>query len=599
MIGFFKKKVSESRYQDLQKDLRSARIARLPEQHISNAIILSIIIGILIGGVVLAIFWWIGISIIYLISLTVLSGLAGSYGSYRAYMGYPGWVADDRSSKIDHALPHACSFLLAMSMGGASTIEMFRALGKRRDEFGEISREGEAIVRGEENLGYSPSRAIVDVAKTTPSEKFRKFLSRLATIVEAGGNVIEFLSRRCERYYSEAKERQERSLDQLTLYAEVYVIALGLGPFLFVFLWIFIGMMQGGFALLPIQLFVYLGIPLGSIWTILLLDRFSAPRIGKKRFEISKEWEGFTGKERALLRRISRVGVMGRINRLLGSPKQVLSRRPTRILEVSVPLGVILASLCFSAGFAIETAIILGILLSFLPFIPFYELRKKRIERITGMVPDFLASLSSAVSSGLSPSRAIKSLEPARFGALAQEIERMKRDLGWGASITEALSGFERRIRSGLLSRVVTVMEKASKMATEIGDVLRVLATDVFTEVSIRRDRLEKTVLYIVMIYVVFGMTFGGLLFVAVFLEASPGAVALGAGGVTVAPIDVETSKVIFHHAVMIQGFCMGLIAGKFRTGSVLNGLKHAVIMTFLGWLLFFPLISFFQIPAM
>lgn len=599
MIGFIRNRVSEKRYQDLRRGLRGARIAKTPDRYLSTSMTLSIVAGLLASAVgPAAISRVFGIPLAYAAPLAIPLALGCGYGCYRAFLGYPGSVAKERGKKIDDMLPHATAFLLAMSKGGAGATEMFRALGERGDEYGEISKEAGAIVRGVECLGYSPPRAITDVAETTPSEKLRELLRPLVTIVETGANAVEFLSDRCELYYSDAKERQARAIDQLTTYTELSVMLLGLVPFLALIVWIFIGMIQGGFDLLPIQMLVYMGIPVGSALCIALLDKFSRPEVKRKKWGAGgpEAPKGMAPEERALLRRLARGGVVDRIRLALGTPVRVFSERPTRILWASVPLGAISASLCFAWGFAIETAAVFGMLISLPPFIIFHEIRKRRVRRITEAVPSFLISLSAAVSSGLSPSRAIRSFSPARFGALAPEVERMKRDLEWGGSITEALRGFESRVRSGLLSRVISVMERASKAAAKIGDVLKVLATDVSTEVSMRRERAGKTFTHIAIIYLIFVMFLVGLGSMAIYLAAAPGAVAMGTAAVV--PIDVESIRLIFFHAILIQGFCMGLLAGKFRTGSILDGLKHSVAMTSAGWLLFLPLITHFAIPA-
>jgi hypothetical protein len=54
---------------------------------------------------------------------------------------------------------------------------------------------------------------------------------------------------------------------------------------------------------------------------------------------------------------------------------------------------------------------------------------------------------------------------------------------------------------------------------------------------------------------------------------------------------------------VLIQGIALGILAGQFRTGRIRDGVKHALLMCVMGWLIFtgaelLPLSSFLKLPT-
>jgi flagellar protein FlaJ len=56
----------------------------------------------------------------------------------------------------------------------------------------------------------------------------------------------------------------------------------------------------------------------------------------------------------------------------------------------------------------------------------------------------------------------------------------------------------------------------------------------------------------------------------------------MGGGG-----IDIDLYTRLFFHAALIQGFFSGLIAGQMGEGHVFSGIKHALIMVTISFLVF------------
>jgi archaeal flagellar protein FlaJ len=83
-----------------------------------------------------------------------------------------------------------------------------------------------------------------------------------------------------------------------------------------------------------------------------------------------------------------------------------------------------------------------------------------------------------------------------------------------------------------------------------------------------------------------------------VFLPAVPAhaitepAQAAASSGMTFAgATDVGVFRLLFLHAVLIQGFFSGIVAGMMSEGNINSGLKHSAIMMFTGYIVFMLLI--------
>jgi flagellar protein FlaJ len=600
---FFLKRVKEKRMEEVRLALRRARIARSAREFLEETLRFSFLLSLALFLLVLLLGLRYGVP--YSPLLALIAGLGAGYGLYRLLLlnlEKTGWA---RKREIEARMPHALAFMLAMSKGGVGVVRIFKELSQRKEDYGEICKEAAAVVRNVEVFGMSPVQAITDVADTCPSEKFKEFLKTLATVVETGSGLSDFLSSRCEKAYFEAKDAQLKSFETVSIMAEISTITIGLLPFLLLV------------TLLPLQMMspiptsvlyatVYLAIPLGSALFILLLSQYS-PWEAKHRVRFEEPMQ---------LGRRGSFWVWGP-SRFL-SFLRTLPDDPVRVLYLSVPAAALFAVLRFSTGLLnletrlglepqVETTFVLSLVIALFPFVILHELRERRLEKILAITPDYLSSLSAAISSGLPPAKAIKTLPPDRFGALSQELVRVRRDIEWGSPAAKALSEMERRIRSGLLMRVISVMNIATTATGNIGDVLKVLANDVSTEVYLKRERRTQTFTYVLIAYMIFGVfaiTAVGM--VVIFVPALPtqNVEMPGGMGIGINPVNPQLVRTLFYHAVLIQGIALGILAGQFRTGRIRDGIKHALLMCVMGWLIFtgvelLPLSSFLKLPTL
>ncbi|KXB05083.1 hypothetical protein AKJ50_01750 [candidate division MSBL1 archaeon SCGC-AAA382A13] len=179
-----------------------------------------------------------------------------------------------------------------------------------------------------------------------------------------------------------------------------------------------------------------------------------------------------------------------------------------------------------------------------------------------------------------------------RYGALSSEIKSIRKDIDWGNSVFDAFQSASKRIRSGLISRIMALVSESSKAASDISEILEVLAQDVSTERSLREEQYRVTATYVIIIF----LTFGIFLLTAYSISTSfipllaTAAEAEGpqiSPGVRIGGVSPEVIKQSFFRASLIQGFCSGILAGKMQGGKILSGLKYSIIMISIAWMFF------------
>ncbi len=599
-IRIFSGKLRGREFAKLRESLKQARMRVAPEDHASLAIFYSPIFALVGAFLGYLISWLVGIPGIY---LAILFCVLFGFGFFQIFMYYPAFAAKNRVSKIDAALPSAVTFMYALSRGGVDVIENFKHIQREKEEYKEISKEAAEIVRNVEYFGQSPPAAIKSVAVSTPSPKFRNFLELLVPIVETGSNISEYFSRKSKQYYDDEKIQQTSYLESLGMFAEIYVIVIGLLPLLLIVALIMLSM-AGAFYVELLYLLIYLIIPFGTLMYLVLLDTItrtpSEERSVRYGLRVEEVFKAESPEEEEIAKKLSK----GRFRLMASNPIQYLCRRPIDVLLITVPSALIFSAVCFLSGWAylyevngiwahenFEATIVFATMIAFVPFVIFYEIRSRWAGRIIDALPDFLTGLSGATASGLTLRQSLDTMSTPDLGPLGDEVKKVKSDISWGRSTLEAFMKFQERIKIGIVTRVSTLIKKASEARGRISDVLDIMAADVTMRKNLRRERRVAMGTYVVIIYLSFGMFLVmsyvlAIHFLPLITTKAVGEAPMvaGLGGFN---IDPQTIQTLFFHGALIHGFCSGLVAGQMGSGHVLAGLKHSLIMLATAYLVF------------
>ena len=592
-----------SDYYQLLKSLRMARIRKTVDEYVRLALISAVaagvagaVFGVLLSDVVAGVLGLFGV-FLAIFFFTVLF----SFLTYVLILGYPSFVASVRRSKIDAALPHAVAFMYALSLGGLSIVRIFEALGEHEGIYGEISKEARALVRNVNYFGSDITTALKNLAEITPSEKFKDFLEGLRSVIGSGGDLSEFLLMKTKQYQEEAVHDQKIFLNTLGLLSEVYVTGLVAGVLFMVIILVMLEMMTPGYLML-VHVVVYLVLPLGTVMFVTLLRTLAfktEATVGKIPEEVAKDrLRGIPlrqdgGGYDAYIAEALRKYRLRRKLTVLKKPLKHLFEKPQHVFFVSAPAGIIYALLHLHASSAsliefLDDQIVIALLIALVPFSVFYEMRRRWERKVEDAMPDFLRGIESTTEVGISLADSVKILSKQNIGVLTEEVKKMRRDLEWGALISEAFSKFERRLRLPAVSRIATLVRRASEATGDISSVMGVAADDAEMSKRLRKERFVDTLTYLVIIYIALGVfLFVLYILTKTFLPMIP-TEEVSAGGLSFfASMDASKLRMLFMHAALIQALCSGFVAGELAEGDVQAGVKHAIVMISIAYVVF------------
>ena len=198
-----------------------------------------------------------------------------SIGVFLTGIFYPYQKAMSRRRDININLPFALAHMGSIATSGIPPTAIFKLLAEFK-EYGVLAEEMKKIVRNIEVFGLDPITAMREVAKRTPSEKFKQLLSGLASTIEGGGDLKTYLKNAGEQSLFMWRMKRQKYIQQLSTYAEFYTGLLIAAPLFIISLFSVMYMIQpqvGGFDILRLmKLSTYLVIPILNLGFLLFLQ---------------------------------------------------------------------------------------------------------------------------------------------------------------------------------------------------------------------------------------------------------------------------------------------------------------------------------------
>lgn len=557
-----------------------------------------------------------------LLGASVLLGLLGAGVAHATRWQMPAIRADTRRRQIDASMSRMVAFVYALSRGGMAFPDVMRTLARNEGVFGESASEVAVGVRDIDLFGADLVTAMRSLSHRSPSDQFQTFAENLTSVLQSGRNLSGFLRDEYERFREEAEEQQAEVLELLATTAEIYVTVVVAGMLFLVTILLVIGLTGGGDTLSLIRVMTYVILPATNVLFMAYLAEVTQPLQATRESagEIREVEERFheahdVGEDRAAsdggylsergrlnLERLRAHRQVAGLRETLGSPFAALRDDPTLLLYVTVPLALALFAthvpgLVVDGALqlrALDDALVQPVLFVGATFAVVYGYHRRYLDRLEESVPDLLERLASLNEAGVAVVTSFDRVRRSDVGTLDEEVERLWRDIQWGATVEQALERFEQRVQTPAVTRVVTLLTNAMRASNEIGPVLRIAADQARDDLRLKRKRRQEMFTYLVVIYVsflVFLVVIGAINLVLIPSLPDTGGAEAGADAIPLAAqlggVDAAAYQLVFFHTGLVQALFSGLVGGQMGGGSVKDGVKHATVMLAITYAVF------------
>lgn len=289
--------------------------------------------------------------------------------------------------------------------------------------------------------------------------------------------------------------------------------------------------------------------------------------------------------------------------------------------------------------------LILGMIIGILPYGLISFLRNRAIREVEDQFPSFLKDLAESKRGGMTIIQAFESAKETDYGRLNSETEKIHNELTWGIPFPEVMERFSERMSgSAVIQESISILLQGFRSGGNITKTIESIAEDSANLKEVIQKKNAQTKQQILIMYVIFflfvGITVGIYLMLGQLLGlGQPGEGALqnvdfiGGGGegvtnycngeiiyaqplCTISEIfgfvpDQATQeglgsdyseeykygqmayyKGLLFAMLMIQGMCTGAVAGQIGEGSPAAGIKHAMVMLPIAFLVFMYMVG-------
>ena len=553
-------------------------------------------------------------------AIVLFSGLVfGSVGfaiGFGSLVSIPYFRASARKREINTLLSDSISFMYALSVGGMNQLEILQSMAKSDDTYGEVAKEFQSIVLETEYFDTDYRTAIRNQALETPSDELAQFLTDMLSIINSGGDMTDFLEDQKDKHMRTAKQEQEKLLDTLELFGEMYM-TLSLFPLLLIIILVIMSLMGSGNQKTLLYGTVYGLIPLVGVGFLVLVSTVTQDEIGDGylRSEDDSEFvvdegigvfnpgliERYTG-DHSVFDRIKRREGTHELLEILQAPHYFFRDHPQLVLVVTVPLTLLVLIGAVATGNAplsvdaMKNNVVYGtviwvyvpLYLNLLPLGVFYEWNVRSRRGVLSQLSENLRKLASANDTGMTLLESLKVVSDTSSGKLSEEFETMHAKVNYGTNLKGALREFNNKYHIPRLARTVKLISEAQETSSQIQDVLSTAAQSSENQDDIDRERKSRTRMQTVIILMTYLTLLGVMALLRVqFIDVigglqlsggsgAPGGGGLGGGG---GSLDPQLMSMLFFHAVTLQAIISSFIAGYIRNVQIISGVKYAVVL--------------------
>lgn len=561
---------------------------------------------------------------VIIVLLWAMIAVASMYGAFTVILSLPIVESNSRRMRIDLSMFNVATYLYALHQNEPNLYSVVSSLARYSDYYGEAAREFRQVVFDCDMCSSDFYTALWRLSETTPSDKFRFFLTGLSSSYKTIGTAGDYLRTKVIELREEQRISQKVYLNTLGVIAEMYITIFVAGPLFIIIVVMVMGMIASANPMI-LALIIYVMLPFGTAVFLLMLDLIS--EVHEDKSEEIHGKEGYALKNRDVYHAVpvatpksseslafanlAKSERREKFRKFMESPLAYMKIHPEAVLLVSVPVALAVVGVLYFLFVEIpltpytfidwlgatEDILFSGLLIVLIPFAVFHSTKMRRHRRIEEAIPDFADQMASAVRHNMTLGRAIGLIATEGKSNILEEIRLIRRDIYWGSPTADAIRRFSEHIRVGAVDRMVILISQAEHFTNRLSQVLQIIAEDSKSMVTLKNERRGDMLLYVIVVYLaffVFVFVQGILvvMFLPMMMSGGEGMSMIGSG--MGAGVSIDLYNRLIYHSVVIHGFCSGIVAGMMGEGSVLAGVKHSCVMVAVAMIVFVVLKFFF-----
>ena len=270
-------------FKDLDVSLKKSGMKINFKAYVSTVILASLLLSTSVMVIV-------PLLLFFVFSMSLFSSLLFGFGlslfagalTVTGFYAYPSYRADSLKRGLEDEMPFATGYMSILAGAGVPPDFIWRSLAQI-DASLAISSVARTVIRDVELFGFDALSALENTSKRTPSEMFKELIEGFISVVYSGGNLVKYLTNRSQQYMKLKQIALKRFSDNLGVLAEFYVTLMVAGSLIFVVMLAVMSMLgSGGVGFLDsrlmLQLLTYIGLPIGSMVFLIILDMVSPKR---------------------------------------------------------------------------------------------------------------------------------------------------------------------------------------------------------------------------------------------------------------------------------------------------------------------------------
>ncbi len=550
-------------YPNIADEIRKSGIHLYPEVYGSFIVFATIVITV-ISVVLSAIFFILGIYI----AVPILAALP--FLGFILLVYTPALIGSSRAGGIEGEFPYTVAYLSMMVMSGLSPYAAFERITRSKRVFAKSAELSQRFILLVRVLGRDPLTAFSMLAQRTPSATVRDLLMGYVTTVRAGGDVVDYLTKKARLLFSELLVRMKIIADRLGGLLEAYLALILLSLISLTVMYyvtvsyvsaLSFGISPGAMALI---LYVFMPFLSGMILYLVDITQYKEPWIDYRPYIL------YGGLSIPLIAYFSVFGIL--LYNLL--PPYNPLRRSFLVSGLNELLTFPARIAGLQSFYYPAVAFTMALLLATLPSMIYAEYLSREYKVING-ITRFLRDLVEIRKTGLSPERSIIELSRKNYGVFTKYLRKMALQLSLGIPLSRIIDELFKKIivwRAKVMLFIMTDTIEVGGGSIEIMEHLSWFAENV-DAIEDEKKRNLRTLLIVPYMGAI--LTIATIVMMTAFFASLQ--VATGGAYYMAAASTLP--------AIILNIYLMGLVAGKVSSGSIAAGFKHAVFLLILSLL--------------